>query len=121
MPGLDDGCGSAVHPVRGAPGDTPGHTGSAWARSTAVTCPADPGRMTASRYVTGTHVMSVAHDPLVAPSARLDGSTTHAVARPAVDGLEVSVCGLLVSAVAGTDWHEAHGVPRCGECARVAG
>ena len=76
---------------------------------------------TTSLYVTGTHVMSVAHDPLLACSARQDGGTAHAVARPAVDGLDLSVCGVLVSAVAGTDWSEASGTARCEECSRIAG
>lgn len=44
----------------------------------------------------------------------------HAVPRPAVDGLDVSVCGVLVSATAGADWHAAHRAPRCDECAGIA-
>lgn len=44
----------------------------------------------------------------------------HAVARPAVDGLESSVCGELVAATAGRDWSVAAGAVRCAECARIA-
>jgi hypothetical protein len=80
--------------------------------------------MTASLYGTGTHhVAAVERDPRVdgGGPGRRDGAVTHAVARPAVDGLEVSVCGVLVSAIAGTDWHEVRGAPRCEECARIAG
>ncbi len=73
-------------------------------------------------YVTGTHVASVQHDPL------RDGrdlnravSLAHAVAGPVVDGLTVSVCGALVTAIADQDWQALWGVPRCDECRRIAG
>ena len=78
--------------------------------------------MTSSVYVTGTHVASVADDPL------RDGrdlnraiSLAHAVALPVVDGLAVSVCGVLVTAIADQDWHATWSVPRCEECQRIAG
>lgn len=45
----------------------------------------------------------------------------HAVARPVVDGLDSSVCGVLVTATAGADWRDDRHVPRCAECARIAG
>ena len=44
----------------------------------------------------------------------------HAVARPVVDGLESSLCGVLVIATAAEDWPAA-GAGRCEECARIAG
>jgi hypothetical protein len=78
--------------------------------------------MTASLYVTGTHVASVERDPL------RDGRTVnvvvdlaHAVATPAVDGLEQSVCGVLVTAIPSQDWQLVWGVPRCDECQRIIG
>ena len=64
--------------------------------------------MTASLFVTSTPLAS---DPGVA----------HAVARPVVDGLELSVCGVLVSADAGQDWVASPAAPRCPECSRIAG
>ena len=76
--------------------------------------------MTASLYVTGTHVASVEHDPL------RDGrdlsrvvKMAHAVARPVVDGLAASVCGVLVTAIADREWRDAWAVPRCEECERI--
>ncbi|MGY1855404.1 hypothetical protein [Modestobacter sp. SYSU DS0290] len=63
----------------------------------------------------GTHVASVAHDP------RSSSTETHAVARPVVDGLDQSVCGVLVSAVADQDWLASAGTDRCPECTRIAG
>jgi hypothetical protein len=118
-------CGSAVRGrlLPDTPSDTPPAPGSAHARSTAVTYRAEPGDMTASLYVTGTHVASVEPD-LRRDTARiglLDGQLAHAVARPAVDGLEGSVCGLLVRAAAGLDWHDLGSAPRCAECERIAG
>jgi hypothetical protein len=56
----------------------------------------------------------------VPPSGRDHRPDAHAVARPVVDGLEASVCGVLVVAAAGEDW-PASGAHRCEECARVAG
>ncbi len=74
--------------------------------------------MTASLFVTGTYAASVA--------LRRDGDLTdrgahvaHAVAKPAVDGLDSSVCGLLVTAAAADDWGNGRDVPRCAECARI--
>jgi hypothetical protein len=76
--------------------------------------------MTASLYVTGTHVASLERDPL------RDGrdlkrvvNVAHAVARPVVDGLAASTCGVLVTAIADLDWRDVWPVPRCEECERV--
>jgi hypothetical protein len=76
--------------------------------------------MTASLFVTATPVL---------PIGRLrpedDGHrrvpVAHAVARPVVDGLESSVCGLLVNATAARDWLTVRDAARCEECARIAG
>jgi hypothetical protein len=89
-------------------------------RHAAVTCGADRLGMTASLYVTGTHVASMERHSLGDGRAmkRLDG-VAHAVARPVVDGLASSACGVLVTAIAGLDWHAVRGVPRCDECQRV--
>ena len=78
--------------------------------------------MTASLYVTGTHVASVAHDPL-RDGRDLDRAVqlAHAVARPVVDGLAESACGVLVTAIADLDWQALWSVPRCPECARLVG
>ncbi|MGY1845641.1 hypothetical protein [Modestobacter sp. SYSU DS0875] len=65
--------------------------------------------------LSGTHVASVAHDP------RSSSALTHAVAGPVVDGLDQSVCGVLVSAVADQDWLAFSGTDRCPECTRIAG
>ena len=73
--------------------------------------------MTASLFVTGTHALGVGRgDDERAPDA-----VAHAVAKPVVDGLDVSVCGLLVTAVAAQDWPVDGVAPRCEECARIAG
>ncbi|MFW3168892.1 hypothetical protein [Geodermatophilus sp. CPCC 206100] len=76
--------------------------------------------MTASLYVTGTHVASLERDPL------RDGrdlnrlvNVAHAVARPVVDGLAASICGVLVTAIADMEWRAAWAVPRCEECERI--
>ncbi|MGY1636955.1 hypothetical protein ACI78V_09905 [Geodermatophilus sp. SYSU D00742] len=76
--------------------------------------------MTANPYVIGTHVASLEHDP------RRDGrdldrrvDVAHAVARPVVDGLAASICGVLVTAIADMDWRDIRTVPRCGECERI--
>jgi len=61
--------------------------------------------MTASLFVIGTDV----------------GRDVHAVARPVVDGLDSSMCGVLVTATAGADWHDDRDAPRCAECSRIAG
>jgi hypothetical protein len=78
--------------------------------------------MTASVYVTGTHVASVERDPL------RDGrdlnrvvNLAHAVSKPVIDGLASAACGVLVTAIASMEWHEVWGVPRCEECQRIAG
>ncbi|TFV52501.1 hypothetical protein [Blastococcus sp. TF02A-35] len=49
------------------------------------------------------------------------GDVAHAVARPVVDGLEASICGVLVVALAAADWPASGGGPHCAECARLAG
>lgn len=78
--------------------------------------------MTASLFVSGTHAVRVGRglqddERSLAP----DADVAHAVAKPVVDGLEVSVCGLLVSAVAGQDWPAVRTASRCEECSRIAG
>jgi hypothetical protein len=82
----------------------------------------DAGDMTASLYVTGTHVASVERHRVpngTGPNRVID--TLHAVARPVVDGLDASVCGLLVTASADVDWQTVWGITRCQECARITG
>jgi len=76
-----------------------------------------PG-MTASLFVTGTPVAWTGRDPLDAEASGPD--LVHAVAKPVVDGLDSSVCGLLVTASAGRDWSVDPGAARCAECARIA-
>jgi hypothetical protein len=77
--------------------------------------------MTASLYVTGTHVASVEHDPLRnGRDLNRLVNVAHAVARPVVDGLAASICGVLVTAIAEMDWRDVWAVPRCEECARIA-
>jgi hypothetical protein len=78
--------------------------------------------MTSSLYVTGTHVASVEHDPLRnGPDLDRVATSAHAVARPVVDGLAASVCGVLVTAITDMDWHDVWAVSRCPECERIAG
>ena len=78
--------------------------------------------MTANLYVTGIHAV-----PTVRPSpddrwcAERPAGVVHAVARPVVDGLTSSACGVLVTATPDSDWHALTGALRCGECSRVAG
>ena len=76
--------------------------------------------MTASLFVTGTSVVWIGRE-LSDTASAVDGEVAHAVAKPVVDGLESSVCGLLVTATAGRDWPTAPDAPRCAECARIAG
>ena len=80
--------------------------------------------MTASLYVTGTHVASVErHAPPAregAPGSRVV-DVVHAVSRPVVDGLAASVCGVLVFAMSDLDWSGVRDVVRCPECRRIAG
>jgi hypothetical protein len=73
--------------------------------------------MTASLFVTGTHALGVGRGD----DDQAQDGLAHAVAKPVVDGLDVSVCGLLVTAVAGQDWPAVPTAPRCEECARIAG
>jgi hypothetical protein len=85
-------------------------------------CDAHAVAMTASLFVTGTRVAWVGRDV----SRDDDGEVpvvdaVHAVARPVVDGLELSACGVLVTAAAADDWRSARSVPRCAECSRIAG
>ncbi|SOE01482.1 hypothetical protein [Blastococcus haudaquaticus] len=70
--------------------------------------------MTATLHATSTYATSAAHLP---GAARL----SHAVARPVVDGLDQSVCGVLVTVRAGQDWAAPSGAGRCEECTRIAG
>ncbi len=74
--------------------------------------------MTAAPFVTGTHVVWTGQDPRGAVASGSD--VVHAVARPAVDGLEASVCGLLVAATADREWPDGPEASRCPECARIA-
>ena len=79
--------------------------------------------MTASFFVTGTRVAWIGRpvgedDPA---TDRLGVEVLHAVARPVVDGLESSVCGMLVTATAADDWLSVRAAARCEECARIAG
>ncbi|WP_324276193.1 hypothetical protein [Blastococcus brunescens] len=78
--------------------------------------------MTASLFVTALSVGPFGRDirPEDCGSARV-GNVVHAVAKPVVDGLEASVCGLLVRAAAAEDWPATPDVDRCEECARIAG
>ena len=76
-----------------------------------------PG-MTASLFVTGTPVAWTGRDRRDAEVSGPD--PVHAVAKPVVDGLDSSVCGLLVTASAGRDWSVDPGAARCAECARIA-
>jgi hypothetical protein len=73
--------------------------------------------MTASLFVTGTHALGVGRGD----DARTPDGVAHAVPKPVVDGLDASVCGLLVTAVAAQDWPTSRLAPRCEECARIAG
>jgi hypothetical protein len=78
--------------------------------------------MTTSLYMTGTHVASVEHDPLRGGrDLRHAVMLAHAVARPVVNGLDASVCGVLVTAIADSDWHDVGAGSRCAECQRIAG
>lgn len=76
--------------------------------------------MTASLFVTGTSVAWSGREP-GSSAAGPDDDVAHAVAKPVVDGLESSVCGVLVTATAGRDWPTGPNAPRCAECARIAG
>ena len=76
--------------------------------------------MTASLFVTSTPVAWVGHGAGDDDGPR-DADVAHAVSKPVVDGLDVSVCGLLVTAVAAQDWLAARTAPRCPECSRIAG
>jgi hypothetical protein len=78
--------------------------------------------MTASVYVTGTHVASLDRDP-VREGGNLNqaANLAHAVSKPVVDGLASSVCGVLVTATADMQWRDVWRVPRCEECQRIAG
>ena len=76
--------------------------------------------MTASLFVTGTPVVWSGREPRSGIEGPHD-DVAHAVAKPVVDGLDSSVCGVLVTATAGRDWPSGPEAPRCPECARVAG
>ena len=78
--------------------------------------------MTSGLYVTGTHVASVEHDPLRdGPDLWRAVTSAHAVARPVVDGLAASICGVLITAVADMDRHDVGAASRCALCQRIAG
>ncbi len=79
--------------------------------------------MTAGLFVSGTRAVWVGR--LVGQDTGDPGThgpeAVHAVAKPVVDGLESSVCGLLVTAAAADDWSTVRSAPRCEECSRIAG
>jgi hypothetical protein len=77
--------------------------------------------MTGHLFATGRGVPPTGRDlrPDTHALGRVD-DVAHAVARPVVDGLESSVCGVLVVATAGVDWPSTQ-ARRCEECARIAG
>jgi hypothetical protein len=77
--------------------------------------------MTASRFVTGTPASSGRRDLGNDVESNTAAVIAHAVAKPTVDGLESSVCGVLVTATAARDWPHAEDGARCEECARIAG
>ena len=79
--------------------------------------------MTASLFATGTPVGPVQRSPRQDDGGAVPAGseTAHAVARPVVDGLESSICGLLGTAAAADDWLDPRTAPRCPECARIAG
>jgi hypothetical protein len=68
--------------------------------------------MTAGLIATSTYAASAVPFPDA-------GSVIHAVARPVVDGLDQSVCGVLVSVRAAEHWVPEPGSGRCEECARI--
>jgi hypothetical protein len=76
--------------------------------------------MTASLFVSGTPTSPARRD-LRDDAEPGTATVVHAVAKPAVDGLESSVCGVLVTATADRDWPFAADGARCEECARIAG
>lgn len=77
--------------------------------------------MTASLFVTGTSVAWSGREPYRGGAPGPADDVAHAVAKPVVDGLDSSVCGVLVTATAGWDWATGPDAPRCAECARIAG
>ena len=78
--------------------------------------------MRGSLFVTGTGVGHPGRDLRSDSHALgLAADVAHAVAEPAVDGLESSVCGVLVVAAADEDWPATRAGRRCEECARIAG
>ncbi|NEK58843.1 hypothetical protein GCU56_13295 [Geodermatophilus sabuli] len=78
--------------------------------------------MTASLYVTGTHVAWMErHLPVGGGDLPRPDGVAHAVAKPVVDGLAASVCGVLVTARTDVDWQATRDAPRCEECQRVVG
>ena len=78
------------------------------------------GGMTASLFVTGTGAGVLGRAlPREGTSNRV--AVAHAVAKPVVDGLDSSVCGVLVTATAAEDWPSNGNSRRCEECARIAG
>jgi hypothetical protein len=78
--------------------------------------------MTGSLFATGSAVGSIEGERLGSRHAiGRAKDVAHAVARPVVDGLEASVCGVLVVAHSAADWPASGGGPQCQECARIAG
>jgi hypothetical protein len=76
-----------------------------------------------SDYVAGSKRI-VAVGPSSAVGVRDDdqpAGVAHAVARPALRGQAVAVCGSEVTALPGLDWRESTvGVLRCGDCEQLA-
>jgi len=77
--------------------------------------------VTASLFVMGTPAWSGRRDLPEDGGSEAAAGVAPAVARPAVDGLKSSVCGVLVTATAARDWTLAADDSRCDECARIAG
>jgi len=78
--------------------------------------------MTGSLFVTGTGVGPPGRHPRPDSHAvGLAADVAHAVAKPVVDGLESSACGVLVVAAADEDWPSTRAAQQCEECTRIAG
>ncbi len=77
--------------------------------------------MTAASYVTGTLVMTKVRHTAVAGSANDILNMAQAVARPSVDRLDSSMCGVLVTALIDSSREVVPDLPKCTECRRVAG
>jgi hypothetical protein len=77
--------------------------------------------MTDRMYVIGAHVASVEIDPSTGgQDVNRVAGVAHAVARPTLDGLDLAVCGALVTAVADMEWEAVSALTKCAECERIA-